>query len=134
LPLTLADGQSIPYTVTFLPQSSGTASASISFFSNATNSPATESLSGTGVAPVQHSVDLSWRASGTPGVVGYYVYRSTVSGGPYDKITPSPDPTLTYSDANVASGQTYYYVITAQDGGGMESTYSNQATVTVMTP
>ena len=133
-PLTLADGQSIPFAVTFLPQSSGTASASISFFSNATNSPATETLTGTGVAPVPHSVDLSWTASGTPGVVGYYVYRSTVSGGPYNKISSSPEPTLTYSDMNVASGQTYYYVITAQDGGGMESTYSNQATVTVMTP
>lgn len=134
LPFTLADGQTIPYTVTFLPQAAGGASGSISFFSNATNSPVTETLSGTGVTPTPHSVDLSWTASATPGVVGYNVYRGTVSGGPYARITSSPEPALTYSDANVASGQTYYYVTTAQDGAGMESRYSNQATVTVMTP
>jgi hypothetical protein len=133
-PVTLANGQSISFTVTFLPQVSGTASGSVSFFSNAANSPSTEALTGTGVAPVQHSADLSWNGSATPGVVGYNVYRGTVHGGPYSKITNSPDPSLTYSDATVDSGKVYYYVITAQDGNGVESTYSNEAEVVVPSP
>jgi len=36
-----------------------TASATLSFLSNATSSPAMESLSGSGLAQIQHSVDLS---------------------------------------------------------------------------
>jgi hypothetical protein len=39
----------------------------------------------------------------------------------------------TYSDSSVTSGQdiTYYYVVTAVDGSGVESSDSNLATVTV---
>jgi len=133
-PVTLANGQSVPFAVTFVPQASGAASGSVSFVSTATNSPNAEALSGTGVAPIQHSVDLNWQASGTPGVVGYCVYRGTVSGGPYQEITTSPDPGLSYSDGTVQSGQTYYYVVTAEDNSGLESGHSNEVPVTVPTP
>lgn len=133
-PVTLSSGQSVPFTVAFLPQASGAASGSISFVSNATNSPSTEAVSGTGVTPAQHSVDLSWQASGTSGIVGYNVYRGTASGGPYQKITSSLDPALSYSDGNVQSGQTYYYVVTAEDNGGAESEHSNEVPATVPTP
>jgi len=134
LPLTIADGQSIPFTVTFLPQASGVATGNISFVSNAKNSLATETLSGNGVAPTSHSVDLSWNASGTPGVVGYHVYRSSAHGGPYGKLNATADPQLIFCDETVQSGQTYYYVITAEDTGGMESGYSNEAKVIVPSP
>ena len=133
LPVSLADGQSIPFTLTFQPQVSGAATGSVSFVSNATNSPSTEALSGTGVTPASHSVDLSWNASGTTGVVGYNVYRGNVSKGPYSKVTSSPESGLSYSDTAVATGTTYYYVITALDSSGMESAYSNEAAVTVPT-
>src|ERR1041385_7102048 len=36
--------------------------------------------------PVQHSVKLDWVASNSSGVAGYNIYRSTTSGGPYNKI------------------------------------------------
>ena len=134
LPVTLADGQSLPFTVTFQPQVSGIASGTISVVSNASNSPANEALSGTGVAPAQHSVDLSWNASGSPDVVGYYVYRGARSGGPYEKLTPAAESSLSYSDTAVESGQTYYYVITAEDTGGVESAFSNEAKVLVPNP
>ena len=134
LPITLADGKTATFTVTFTPQATGTASAGISFFSNAANSPSTETLSGSGVAPAPHSADLSWNASGTPGVVGYNVYRGTVHGGPYNKITGSVDPALNFNDATVESGKTYFYVITAEDDDGVESGYSNEAQVVIPNP
>jgi hypothetical protein len=48
LPLTLVGGQSATFTVTFTPTAAGSASGTISVASDATNSPATVSLSGTG--------------------------------------------------------------------------------------
>jgi len=57
----------------------GTASASVTFASNASNSPAVESLTGTGNEPPQHSASLSWSPS-TSEVVGYNVYRSSQPG------------------------------------------------------
>jgi uncharacterized membrane protein len=76
-------------------------------------------------------VGLSWTASGSPGIAGYNAYRSTVSGGPYTKLNSSLIPTMTYTDGTVQSGSTYYYVTTAVDNQGMESTYSNEASTTV---
>ena len=133
LPATLAAGQAVPFTVTFSPQTSGSASASLSFVSNATNSPATESLSGSGVAPIQHSVDLSWGASSSSNVQGYNVYRAGVSGGPYAAV-PSATSGTTFVDGSVQSGQTYYYVVTAVDTSGTESTYSNQVQAVIPSP
>jgi len=49
VPLTLTPGQSAIYTATFTPASTGSLSGQVSFLSNALNSPATVSLSGTGV-------------------------------------------------------------------------------------
>lgn len=134
MPLTVPAGQSVPFTVTFSPQSSGAAAATLAFLSNAGNSLATESLTGSGVATVPHSVTLSWAASSTAGVVGYNVYRSTVSGRSYARITSSPDGNLSYTDSTVSAGQSYFYVVTAVDRTGAESTYSNQARAVIPTP
>jgi hypothetical protein len=131
-PLTIAAGQSVPFNLTFAPQTSGSASAALSFTSNASNSPA-ETLSGNGIAPPQHSVSLSWTDDGS-GIVGYYVYRGSVSGGPYTKITSALDTPASYSDNSVLAGQTYYYVTTAVDGTGTESAYSNEAQAVIPTP
>lgn len=133
LPLTLAAGQSVSFTLTFSPTASGAASGTITFVSNATNALVAESATGTGTAAPQHSVSLSWTAS-TSTVVGYKVYRATQSGGPYAVLNSSPDPSTTYTDSNVQAGSTYYYVVTAVDSSGTESAYSNQAQAVVPTP
>ncbi|MGB6776936.1 MAG: choice-of-anchor D domain-containing protein [Terriglobales bacterium] len=130
--VTIAAGQSISFTVTFTPQASGATSASLSFASNASNSPAVQSMTGTGTAQTQHTVDLSWTASAD--AVGYNIYRGTVSGGPYTMINSSLDGTTAYTDNTVVSGQTYYYVTTAVDSESQESGYSNQAQAIVPTP
>jgi hypothetical protein len=133
LPVTVPAGQSLPFTVTFRPQASGTATASLSFLSNATSSPTTEMLTGSGTGAVQHTVSLSWSPSSSSGVVGYNLYRGTVPGGPYTQIV-SRDSTSAYSDNTVVGGQTYFYVVTSVDGTGAESVYSNQAQAVVPTP
>jgi ASPM-SPD-2-Hydin domain-containing protein/centrosomal CEP192-like protein len=132
LPVTLAAGQSLPFTVTFAPTASGTASANISFFTSNSTS-ASEAASGSG-ATIQHNVDLSWNASTSSSVSGYNVYRGTVSGGPYAKINSALDYALSYSDSTVKSGQTYYYVTTAVDSSGVESSYSTQVQAVIPLP
>jgi len=130
-PVTIAAGQSIPYTLTFVPRASGTAAAVLSFASNAVNSAA-ENLTGTGVAPPQHSVDLSWNPA--PAVVGYNVYRAGQAGGPYSKINPVLDASTTFTDGSVQGGQNYYYVTTSVDSTGAQSSYSNEIRAVIPTP
>jgi hypothetical protein len=133
-PITLSAGQSASYTVTFAPQAPGSASGSVSFFSNAANSPTAESFTGMGTqtsGPSPHSVFLSWSPSPSS-VIGYNVYRGTVSGGPYPtKLTPSPQPTTSMTDGTVLAATTYYYVATSVDQNNVESIYSNQLTAAV---
>ena len=77
------------------------------------------------------TVTLNWVASVTPGVVGYNVYRSTTSGGPYTKINSSNVAATTYADQAVSPGQTYYYVVRSIGNTGLESVNSNQAIAVV---
>jgi centrosomal CEP192-like protein/HYDIN/CFA65/VesB family protein/ASPM-SPD-2-Hydin domain-containing protein len=126
LPITLAAGNSASFTVTFRPQSTGTASTNLTFTSNASNAPTVQSLTGNGTAPVQHSVALSWNASTSINVVGYNIYRGSVSGGTYTQINSALNSTTTATDSTVVSGQTYYYVVTAVDSSAAESSYSNE--------
>ena len=56
------------------------------------------------VSPAHNVVDLTWTASTTSGVTGYFVYRGKVSGGPYTRISnavagTSYTDTLTFPQA-----------------------------------
>jgi hypothetical protein len=124
-PFTIPAGQRVSFSARFTPQSSGTASGRISFKSNAANSPTTENVTGSGISGSQHRVTLTWKASGSL-VVGYNIYRSGTSGGPYGRINSVLQPSTSYVDASVQSGRTYYYVTTAVISGGKESGFSNQ--------
>ena len=133
-PTTVQSGKSVTFTVTFAPQAAGSAPGNISFVSNATNSPATGTFTGSGVQPgQQHTVSLSWNAS-TSTVAGYNVYRGGQSGGPYSKINSALQPATNYTDASVQSGQTYFYVATAVDNNSGESAFSGEVAVVVPTP
>jgi hypothetical protein len=127
-PTTIAAGQSTNFDITFAPTSAGSFPGTITFVSDATNTP-TLTLTGTGTQATSHSVALSWTDSQP--VTGYNIYRGTTSGGPYsEKMTSSPVSTPDYVDTSVVAGATYYYVATALDANG-ESGYSNQATAVV---
>jgi len=127
----LMPGQSVTVTVTFVPTTAIVLTgASVKIASNATNSPTTIPLSGTGQAaptpPTPHSVALSWNPSTTSGVSGYNIYRATTSGGyGTTPVNSSPVPGSSYTDTTVASGQTYFYVATAVDAG-TQSVDSNE--------
>jgi fibronectin type 3 domain-containing protein len=126
----LSPGQSTTVTSTFAPSASGAAAGSVTVSSNAANSPASISLSGTGVAAVNHSVALNW-APDAAGTTGYNTYSSTVSGGPYVKLTSAPLPSTSYIDTTVQAGHTYYYVVTAVNSSNQESAYSSEVTALV---
>jgi hypothetical protein len=133
-PITLAAGQSANFTVTFTPQSSGLASVSASFASNASNSSTPATFTGTGVAAPVHNVSLSWNASTSPNIIGYNVYRSTSSSGSYAQINSVLNATTTYIDSSVVDGQTYFYETTAVNSGNEESTRSTAVQVAIPAP
>jgi predicted phage tail protein len=120
-PLTIAAGQTMSFNVAFTPQSGGTVSGALSFASNASNSPALESLTGIGTVTA-YSVNLSWSPSSD--VTGYNVYRSAVANGAYSKINSTLDPNTAYTDSTVVAGQTYYYAATSVNSSGQESPLS----------
>jgi hypothetical protein len=129
--LILTPGQTATLTATFAPAAAGSVTGSVSVTSNATNSPDSIALSGTGVAVVNHSVALTWSPS-TSTVVGYNTYSSAQSGGPYTKLTSAPVAATSYTDSSVQAGQTYYFVITAVDSNNVES--ANSAEVSALIP
>jgi hypothetical protein len=133
-PVTIPAGQHVQFTVTFTPSVTGAAAGSVSFTSNASNSPTVETFTGTGTPPPDHSVNLSWTASNSQNVIGYNIYRGLNSGGPYSKINSTLDASTLYTDTTVADGQTYYYVTTAVNSSNEESGYSNQATAVIPPP
>lgn len=73
-----------------------------------------------------HSVSLTWTASTSANVVGYYVLRGGASGGPYVQLNSTAAAGVTYTDTTVQGGQTYYYVCTAVDNNNDQSGYSNE--------
>ncbi len=88
-------------------------------------------LLGSGAQPAaQHKVQLTWQAP-TGSIAGYRVYRMTDGSSSYAELNSSVDTQTSYVDATVQSGQTYDYVVTSVDGGGVESAYSNPTTVTI---
>jgi len=128
--VTIAPGETTTLASTFAPSASGTATGKITVSSNATNSPASISLSGTGVAAVPHTVALSW-APAVTGVIGFKTYVSMVSGGPYVQMGYVPSTTPAYTDSSVQSGQSYFYVVTAVDASNHESLYSSEVAAIV---
>jgi hypothetical protein len=129
-PTTLAPTQSLTFGVIFTPAAAGNATGTVTVTSNASGSPATITLSGSGAQISSHTVALSWHAS-TSTVSGYNVYRSTTSGSGYVKLNSSLVGGLTYTNSNLQSATTYYYVTTAVDSSGNESVYSNEASAVI---
>ncbi|HXP79848.1 MAG TPA: choice-of-anchor D domain-containing protein [Verrucomicrobiae bacterium] len=126
----LNPGQAATVTATFTPASAGAVTGKISVASNATNSPDSIALSGTGVVAVSHSVALTWSPSASS-VVGYNTYSSQQSGGPYTKMTSTPDAATSYTDSNVQAGQTYFFVVTSVDSSNVESAFSAEVSALI---
>jgi fibronectin type 3 domain-containing protein len=131
LPLDIAAGKAVSFSVSFTPSNSGQASGSVQLSNTA--SPIAIALNGNGTTAAQHSVTANWIASVSP-VAGYNVYRSTQSGGPFMKVNSTIVQDTGYTDTSVTSGSTYFYAVTAVDANSQESNFSNEAKATVPTP
>jgi hypothetical protein len=128
---TLAAGQSATLNVSFDPKTPTAQSGTVKISSNAANSPLTIVMTGTGVSGTAHSVALTWGASTSSGIVGYYMYRSTTAGSGFARLVASPLTGLQYTDGSVQSGTTYYYKVTAVNSAGLESPSTPEATAVI---
>jgi len=125
-------GGSCSIAIVFTPLASGTRAASLTITDNASGSQQSVALAGTGA----HDVILAWSASTTAGVMGYYVYRGTISGR--ECATPLNSMPLngtTYADENVTAGATYYYLVTAVASDDItQSSASTEVSATLPSP
>ena len=131
--LILAAGSSAVLSVTFSPAAAGTLNGSVTVTDSAADPAVVIALSGAGVQAASHSVTLGLGPNSS-NVMGYNVYRSSLSGGPYTKLNTPLITSATYVDSAVVSAQTYYYVGTSVDSSGTETTYSNQVSATIPAP
>lgn len=130
----LAPQQQVTFQVWFKPQSTGAVNGTLSLISSNLSSPVSMALSGDGTGTASaHKVTLDWNAS-TSAVSGYNVYRGGATGGPYARVSPSQVGGLSYADSSVNAGATYYYVVTAVDNAGTESSYSNEVSAAIPNP
>jgi hypothetical protein len=128
----LAPNQSVTVTVSFNPQTAGSASGNLAVSSNA---PALNiSVSGTGIAPVQHSVSLAWDPSPSTNVVSYVVYRRTGATGSFTKVGSTSNTATTFTDTTVQGNQTYFYQVTCVDSNNLESDVDGPVTATTPGP
>ena len=79
-------------------------------------------------------VALDWDDSPEDDIVGYFVYRSLVRGGPYDKLTQAPIAASQLLDEGLIKGATYHYVVSAVEAGGNESPASAEVSSTTFPP
>ena len=65
---------------------------------------------------ITRTAHLTWNASSTPAppLLGYVVERATGnSGGPYTRLTPTPQLALMFDDSTLAAATTYWYRLRA---------------------
>ena len=82
----------------------------------------------------QTSVDVAWIASTSADVFSYNIFRSEVSGGPYNQRNERVRTETSFTDHYVIAGDTYCYVATAVDTSGNQSAYSNESCITIAQP
>jgi hypothetical protein len=76
-------------------------------------------------------VTLSWKASASPNIIGYNVYRSGAALGPYSKRNSFPIRYPSWADYSVTAGATYFYVATALNSSNLESVFSASVSATI---
>jgi hypothetical protein len=76
------------------------------------------------------SIILTWNSNSEADMNGYNAYRSATPGGGYAKQNGSLLTSPNYTDNGLTNGVPYYYVVTAVDKAGHESSNSWEATAT----
>jgi hypothetical protein len=93
----------------------------------ATTAPAPEAPAGLRAYSYQpRQVPLSWRASRNATAVGYVVYRSPSSGGPFEPLAQiEGQHTTVYVDSGLGALRVFYYQVTARNTFGAEGPRAN---------
>ena len=80
-------------------------------------------------AAIAAQASLAWDANPQPEVAGYMLHYGAVSGA-YTNVADVGKVT-SYTVTNLQEGKPYYYAVTAYDAGRVESTFSNEVTITI---
>ncbi|HTC64977.1 MAG TPA: putative Ig domain-containing protein [Candidatus Saccharimonadales bacterium] len=128
----LAPGEVATLNVQFTPSGFGAATGSVVINSDATGSPISIPLLGSGIIPA-HSASLSWNPDSSP-VFGYNLYRAADPYGPYTKLNSALLNVTQFTDLTVVPGQTYLYWVTAVYSDTLESPFSDSVTAVIPIP
>lgn len=127
-------GNSIVAAVNVAGLSAGTYNAVITVAaSGATNTPQIVPVTLTVAAtppPTTGSVTLTWNANAESDLAGYKVYRATASGAYGAPIASLASGTTQYVSSGLAVG-TYFFVVTAFDQSGNESSPSSEVSKSI---
>ena len=77
------------------------------------------------------TVTLNWLANTESDLAGYKIYRGTASGGYGSPIAILGSTSTSHTISTLQSGTTYFFVITAYDTAGNESSYSNEVSKSI---
>ena len=91
-----------------------------------TNSPQQIPVSLTLSVTAANKATLSWNPSTESDLARFKVYRGTASGTYGAPFTTLPKTTTSYIATGLQTGTMYFFVITAYDSSGNESTFSNE--------
>lgn len=149
--ITVTPSNNCAITVQFAPTVTGAVTGTVTVTSNATASPQSVALNGTGTAasdttppttpttlaatsPTTSSANLSWGAStdsGGSGLAGYKVERCSGSGCSNFVQIATPT-TNSFGDTGLTASTMYSYRVRAYDNANNVSGYSNVATVSTL--
>jgi len=90
------------------------------------------SMTAASVPPAAYSVTVSWEASSDPQVTGYQIWYGTEPGNYSTSMALGSSTSATIT--GLSAGVTYYFVITAYDAAGAESSPSSEVSFVPGTP
>ena len=82
-------------------------------------------------APTTSSATLTWSPNTDSNLAGYKVYRATASGAYGAALATVPAGILTYQATGLSANTTYFFVITAYNSAGNESSFSNEVSKSI---
>ncbi|MBH0204532.1 MAG: fibronectin type III domain-containing protein [Nitrospira sp.] len=93
--------------------------------------PSADPSLGTDASPDNGTARLSWDASTGTDIAGYKIYLATASGAYGAPIATTSTDVTTYTVTGLVIGATYFFVVTAFNLDGTESTFSNEVSKSI---
>jgi fibronectin type 3 domain-containing protein len=92
----------------------------------------TTACSSTSSTPTNETATLSWDPNSAPDLEGYKIYLATASGRYGAPIATVPMDITNYTVTGLETGTTYFFVVTAYNSSGTESSFSNEVSKTTL--